>query len=97
MAVTSLAFAVELGGVSRSLELVTSVNDHLWILVVGLALGPVLWPMKFKIVENDFGLVGLERPGSPPSRCNTGPRDQLRVADHAPALVAATQAGPWRS
>jgi manganese transport protein len=59
VAVTLLTFIAEIGGVALSLELVTSVNVFLWIPLVGFAVWLVLWRVKFSIIENVGGLVGL--------------------------------------
>lgn len=59
MAVTLLTFMAEIGGVALSLELATSVNTYLWIPVVGLAVWLVLWRVRFSLLENAFGLMGL--------------------------------------
>jgi Mn2+/Fe2+ NRAMP family transporter len=57
--VTLLTFAAEIGGVALALELATSVNYLLWVPVVGLAVWLVMWRVKFSILENVAGLVGL--------------------------------------
>ena len=59
MAVTLLTFIAEIGGVALALQLATSVNDYLWIPVVGAAVWLVLWRVKFSLLENAFGLAGL--------------------------------------
>jgi manganese transport protein len=59
MGVTFLTFIAEIGGVALSLELATSVNAFLWMPVVGAAVWLVLWRVKFSLVENVFGLMGL--------------------------------------
>src|SRR6188474_1364607 len=59
MAVTLLTFAAEIGGVALALQLATSVNDYLWIPVVGAAVWLVLWRVRFSVLENVFGLAGL--------------------------------------
>jgi Mn2+/Fe2+ NRAMP family transporter len=57
--VTLLTFAAEIGGVALALELATSVNYLLWVPVVGVAVWLVIWRVKFSILENTFGLLGL--------------------------------------
>jgi manganese transport protein len=57
--VTFLTFIAEIGGVALSLEIATSVNEVLWVPVVAAALWIVLWRVKFDVLENAFGLVGL--------------------------------------
>ena len=59
MAVTLLTFIAEIGGVALALQLATSVNYLLWIPVVGAAVWLVLWRVKFAVLENAFGLLGL--------------------------------------
>ena len=59
MGVTFLTFIAEIGGVALSLELATSVNELLWVPVVAVALWVVLWRVKFDVLENVFGLLGL--------------------------------------
>jgi Mn2+/Fe2+ NRAMP family transporter len=57
--VTLLTFAAEIGGVALSLELATSVNYLLFVPVIGLAIWFMIWRVKFSILENTFGLLGL--------------------------------------
>jgi Mn2+/Fe2+ NRAMP family transporter len=57
--VTGLTFAAEIGGVALSLELATSVNYLLFVPWVGLALWLVMWRVKFSVLENVAGLLGL--------------------------------------
>jgi Mn2+/Fe2+ NRAMP family transporter len=59
MAVTLLTFIAEIGGVALALQLATSVNEYLWVPVVGAAVWLVLWRVKFSVLENAFGLAGL--------------------------------------
>jgi manganese transport protein len=59
MGVTLLTFIAEIGGVALALELATSVNEFLWVPIVGAAVWLVLWRVKFSLVENVFGLMGL--------------------------------------
>ena len=59
MAVTFLTFVAEIGGVALALELASSVNYLLWVPVAGTAIWLVLWRVKFSMVENVFGLMGL--------------------------------------
>jgi len=59
MAVTFLTFIAEIGGVALALELATSVNELLWVPVVGAVLWIVLWRVRFSLLENVFGLLGL--------------------------------------
>jgi Mn2+/Fe2+ NRAMP family transporter len=57
--VTVLTFAAEIGGVALALELATSVNYLLFVPVIGLAIWLMVWRVKFSILENSFGLLGL--------------------------------------
>jgi Mn2+/Fe2+ NRAMP family transporter len=57
--VTALTFAAEIGGVALALQLASDVNYLLWVPMVGLALWLVLWRVKFSVLENVFGLLGL--------------------------------------
>jgi Mn2+/Fe2+ NRAMP family transporter len=57
--VTGLTFAAEIGGVALSFELVTSVNYLLWVPLAGLAVWLVIWRVRFSVLENVFGLLGL--------------------------------------
>jgi Mn2+/Fe2+ NRAMP family transporter len=57
--VTLLTFSAEIGGIALALELATSVNYLLWVPVAGLALWLVIWRVRFSVLENSFGLLGL--------------------------------------
>ncbi|MEN3358026.1 MAG: manganese transport protein [Mycobacteriales bacterium] len=57
--VTALTFGAEIGGVALALQLASDVNYLLWVPMVGLALWLVLWRVKFSVLENVFGLLGL--------------------------------------
>jgi Mn2+/Fe2+ NRAMP family transporter len=57
--VTALTFTAEIGGIALSLELATSVNYLLWVPMLGLAVWLLIWRVKFSIMENVFGLLGL--------------------------------------
>jgi manganese transport protein len=57
--VTMLTFAAEIGGVALALELATSVNYLLLVPAVGVAVWLLMWRVKFSILENAFGLLGL--------------------------------------
>ena len=59
MAVTLLTFIAEIGGVALALELASSVNYLLWIPLAGFAVWLVLWRVKFSLMENVLGLLGL--------------------------------------
>jgi Mn2+/Fe2+ NRAMP family transporter len=57
--VTLLTFTAEIGGIALSIELATSVNYLLWVPIVGLAVWLIIWRVKFSVLENVFGLLGL--------------------------------------
>ncbi len=57
--VTVLTFAAEIGGIALSLELVTSVNYLLFVPLIGLTVWFLIWRVKFSVLENAFGLLGL--------------------------------------
>jgi Mn2+/Fe2+ NRAMP family transporter len=59
MAVTLLTFIAEIGGVALALELASSVNHLLWVPLAGFAVWLVLWRVRFALMENVFGLLGL--------------------------------------
>jgi len=57
--VTLATVAAEIGGVALAIELATSINYLLWVPVVALVLWLVIWRVKFDVMENVFGLLGL--------------------------------------
>lgn len=57
--ITLATVAAEIGGVALALELATSINYLLWVPLVALLLWLVVWRMKFDLMENIFGLLGL--------------------------------------
>jgi Mn2+/Fe2+ NRAMP family transporter len=59
MLITMLTFAAEIGGIALALELASSVNYLLWVPIAGLAVWLVIWRVKFSILENVTGLLGL--------------------------------------
>jgi Mn2+/Fe2+ NRAMP family transporter len=59
MAVTTLTFVAEIGGVALALQLVSSVHHVLIVPFVALAVWLILWRAKFSIMENVLGLCGL--------------------------------------
>jgi Mn2+/Fe2+ NRAMP family transporter len=58
MLVTFLTFAAEIGGVALALQLATSVNRYLWILVVGAAVWLVLWRVNSRRSRTRSGWPG---------------------------------------
>src|SRR3954463_939413 len=57
--VTMLTFTAEIGGVALALELASSVNYLLLAPMIGVAVWLVMWRVKFSMLENVFGLLGL--------------------------------------
>ncbi|BFU45154.1 NRAMP family divalent metal transporter [Krasilnikovia sp. MM14-A1004] len=57
--VTVLTLGAEVGGVGLALQLATSVHYLLWVPVVAFVLWVALWRVKFSVLENVFGLLGL--------------------------------------
>ncbi|GAB1692287.1 NRAMP family divalent metal transporter [Krasilnikovia sp. M28-CT-15] len=57
--VTVLTLGAEIGGVGLALQLATSVHYLLWVPVVAFVLWVALWRVKFSVLENVFGLLGL--------------------------------------
>lgn len=58
-AITLLTLTAEIGGIALALHLASSVEPRLWIPVAGLAVWLVLWRVKFEVMENVAGLLGL--------------------------------------
>jgi manganese transport protein len=54
-----LTLAAEIGGVAIVLELATGVNYLVFVPFVGVAVWLVVWRLKFSIMENVLGLLGL--------------------------------------
>jgi Mn2+/Fe2+ NRAMP family transporter len=54
-----LTLTAEIGGVALALQLVTDVNELLWIPLVGFLVWIVIWRVKFERMEQIFGLLGL--------------------------------------
>lgn len=59
MGVTLLTFVAEVGGIALALELATSVNELLLVPVVAFSVWLVFWRVKFSVLEDLFGLMGL--------------------------------------
>src|SRR5215216_6170558 len=57
--ITFLTLAAEIGGVALAIELATSVNYLLWVPIVAFCVWLVIWRVKFDLMENVFGLLGL--------------------------------------
>jgi hypothetical protein len=57
--ITFLTLSAEIGGVALAIELATSVNYLLWVPIVAFLVWLVIWRVKFNVMENAFGLLGL--------------------------------------
>jgi manganese transport protein len=54
-----LTLAAEIGGVALVLQLATGINYLVWVPLVGALTWLVVWRMRFSVMENLFGLLGL--------------------------------------
>ena len=54
-----MTITAEVGGIALALQLASSVSYLLWVPVAALAVWLVVWRVKFSIMENVTGLVGL--------------------------------------
>ena len=54
-----LTLTAEIGGIALALQLASSVSPGLWVPVAAFAVWLVIWRVKFSIMENVTGLVGL--------------------------------------
>ncbi len=54
-----MTLTAEIGGVALALQLATGVGPMMWIPVAAFAVWVVIWRVKFSIMENVAGLVGL--------------------------------------
>ena len=54
-----MTMTAEIGGIALALQLASSVSYLLWVPVAALAVWLVIWRVKFSIMENVTGLVGL--------------------------------------
>ncbi len=59
MLVTLLTFVAEIGGVALALQLVADVSYLLIVPLVAFLVWLVIWRMKFSMLENVFGVLGL--------------------------------------
>lgn len=57
--ITLMTLTAEIGGVALALQLATDVGPMMWIPVAAFAIWVVVWRVKFKIMENVAGLLGL--------------------------------------
>ncbi len=58
-AMTFLTLTAEIGGVALALQLLCGVDPRLLVVPVGLALWVVVWRVRFTVMENAAGLLGL--------------------------------------
>jgi Mn2+/Fe2+ NRAMP family transporter len=54
-----LTLTAEIGGVALALQLASSVEPTLWVPVAAFAVWLVIWRVKFSVMENVAGLLGL--------------------------------------
>ena len=54
-----MTLTAEIGGVALALQLANRVDYLLWVPFGAVAIWLVIWRVKFKIMENVAGLVGL--------------------------------------
>ena len=54
-----MTLTAEIGGVALALQLASSVDPLLWMPVAAFAVWLVIWRVKFQIMENVTGLLGL--------------------------------------
>ena len=54
-----MTLTAEVGGIALALQLASSVHYLLWVPVAAIAVWLVVWRVKFSIMENVAGLVGL--------------------------------------
>jgi manganese transport protein len=57
--ITLATVAAEIGGVALAIELATSLDYLLWVPLAAVLLWLVIWRVKFDVMENVFGLLGL--------------------------------------
>jgi Mn2+/Fe2+ NRAMP family transporter len=57
--VNLMTITAEIGGIALALQLATDVGPMLWMPVAAFAVWVVIWRVRFKIMENVTGLVGL--------------------------------------
>jgi manganese transport protein len=54
-----MTLTAEVGGIALALQLASSVHYLLWVPVAGLAVWLVIWRVRFSVMENVTGLLGL--------------------------------------
>ncbi len=88
LAVTVLTLIAEVGGIALALQLASSVDHRLWVPVAALAVWLVLWRVKFKVMENVTGLLGLTLIGFAVAVFLLGPDWGELAAGLAPSVPA---------
>jgi Mn2+/Fe2+ NRAMP family transporter len=58
-AINLMTLTAEVGGIALALQLASSVSPMLWMPVAAFAVWLVIWRVKFTVMENVAGLVGL--------------------------------------
>lgn len=92
LAVTVLTLVAEVGGIALALQLASSVDHRLWVPVAALALWLVLWRVKFSVMENAAGLLGLALVGFAVAVFLLGP-DWAELGAQVAQRSAATETG----
>jgi manganese transport protein len=59
VAVNFLTMTAEIAGVALSIQLATDVTYLFWIPLVAFAVWMIIWKVKFSVLENVFGIMGL--------------------------------------
>ncbi|PZR52528.1 hypothetical protein DNL40_11645 [Xylanimonas oleitrophica] len=95
LAVTVLTLVAEVGGIALALQLASSVDHRLWVPVAALAVWLVLWRVKFEIMENVTGLLGLALVGFAVAVFLLGPDWGELAAQLAPQVPVEEDAGTY--
>ncbi|MFD2025512.1 Nramp family divalent metal transporter [Promicromonospora aerolata] len=95
LAVTVLTLVAEVGGIALALQLASSVDHRLWVPVAVLAVWLVLWRVKFNLMENVTGLVGLTLVGFAVAVFLLGPDWGELGAQLVPDVPAQESAGTY--
>jgi Mn2+/Fe2+ NRAMP family transporter len=83
--VTLLTLAAEIGGVALSVELATSVNYLLFVPLVAALVWVVCWRVKFELMDNVVGLLGLALVVLAVAVCSAGWGSPWRCSGSSPA------------
>jgi manganese transport protein len=57
--VTLLTLAAEIGGIALAVQLMSGVNYLVWVPIAAIMVWLVIWRMRFRVLENLFGILGL--------------------------------------